>query len=141
MGMQVINMGGEIGEASAIKMAYASITKGYSSLLIAAVTLAIKTNNFDLLISELKYSQPRVYEDLKKLRGIPSKAHRWIGEMEEISNTYQDYDITGSFHKGSKEIYERVSKSKLGEKRIQPKDINLDAVSYTHLTLPTIYSV
>ena len=61
MGMQVINMGGEIGEASAIKMAYASITKGYSSLLIAAVTLAIKTNNFDLLISELKYYQPRVY--------------------------------------------------------------------------------
>lgn len=130
MGMQVINMGGEIGEASAIKMAYASITKGYSSLLIAAVTLAIKTNNFDLLISELKYSQPRVYEDLKKLKGIPSKAHRWIGEMEEISNTYQDYDITGSFHKGSKEIYKRVSRSKLGEKRIQPKDINLDVKEF-----------
>ena len=130
MGMQVINMGGEIGEASAIKMAYASITKGYSSLLIAAVTLAIKTNNFDLLISELKYSQPRVYEDLKKLKGIPSKAHRWIGEMEEISNTYQDYDITGSFHKGAKEIYKGVSRSRLGEKRIQPKDINLDGKEF-----------
>ena len=36
LGMKVIDMGGKIGAASAMKMAYASITKGYSSLLIAA---------------------------------------------------------------------------------------------------------
>ena len=64
---------GNIGEASAMKMAYASITKGYSSLLIAAVMLSIKTNNFDSLMDELEYSQPRVFEDLIKLIGIPNK--------------------------------------------------------------------
>ena len=130
LGMEVIDMGGNIGEASAMKMAYASITKGYSSLLIAAVMLSIKTNNFDSLMDELEYSQPRVFEDLKKLKGIPSKAHRWIGEMQEISNTYIDNDVSGNFHKGSYDIYKKVSSSKLGSKRLLPYEIKVEGKEF-----------
>ena len=126
LGMKVIDMGGKIGAASAMKMAYASITKGYSSLLIAAVTLSIRTDNFDSLMKELEFSQPRVFNDLQNLKSIPSKAHRWIGEMEEISNTFIENNITGHFHKGSKQIYKNVSQSKLGKERPSPPEINLD---------------
>ena len=126
LGMKVIDMGGKIGAASAMKMAYASITKGYSSLLIAAVTLSIRTDNFDSLMKELEFSQPRVFNDLQNLKSIPSKAHRWIGEMEEISNTFIENNITGHFHKGSKQIYKNVSQSKLGKERLTPSEINLD---------------
>ena len=126
LGMKVIDMGGKIGSASAMKMAYASITKGYSSLLIAAVTLSIRTDNFDSLMKELEFSQPRVFNDLQNLKSIPSKAHRWIGEMEEISNTFIENNITGYFHKGSKQIYKNVSQSKLGKERLSPSEINLD---------------
>tara|TARA_B110000438_G_scaffold192875_1_gene184467 strand:+ start:869 stop:1717 length:849 start_codon:yes stop_codon:yes gene_type:complete len=130
LGMEVIDMSGEIGDASAIKMAYASITKGYSSLLIAAVTLAIKTNNFDAFMDELKFSQPKVFNDLKNLKSIPSKAHRWIGEMTEISNTFIDNGVTGNFHKGSFDIYTKVSDSKLGKKRLSPNEITLEGKDF-----------
>lgn len=130
LGMEVIDMSGDIGDASAIKMAYASITKGYSSLLIAAVTLAIKTNNFDVFMDELKFSQPKVFNDLKNLKSIPSKAHRWIGEMTEISNTFIDNGVTGNFHKGSFDIYTKVSDSKLGKKRLSPNEINLEGKDF-----------
>ena len=66
-GMEIIDMGGNIGDASAIKMAYASITKGYSSLLLGAMFLAIKSNNYDLLIKEIESSQPNVFKDLNNL--------------------------------------------------------------------------
>ena len=130
LGMKVIDMAGEIGAASAMKMAYASITKGYSSLLIAAVTLSIRTNNFDSLMKELEFSQPNVFNDLKNLRSIPSKAHRWIGEMEEISKTYMENKITGDFHSGSRSIYKNVSESKLGKKRLFPSEIDLEGKDF-----------
>ena len=130
LGMKVIDMAGDIGAASAMKMAYASITKGYSSLLIAAVTLSIRTNNFDTLMKELEFSQPSVFNDLKNLRSIPSKAHRWIGEMEEISKTYMENKITGDFHSGSRSIYKNVSESKLGKKRLSPDEINLEGKDF-----------
>ena len=130
LGMEIIDMSGEIGDASAIKMAYASITKGYSSLLIAAVTLAIKTNNFDAFMSELEFSQPKIFNDLKNLKSIPSKAHRWIGEMIEISNTFIDNEISGNFHKGAYDIYTNVSGSNLGKKRLNPKEIDLEGKEF-----------
>ena len=130
LGMKVIDMNGSVGDASAMKMAYASITKGYSSLLIAAVTLSIRTNNFEYLMKELEFSQKNVFNDLKNLKSIPSKAHRWIGEMEEISNTYIENSITGDFHKGSYSIYKKVSESNMGEKRLFPSDIDIDGKEF-----------
>jgi len=117
-------MGGKIGDASAIKMAYASITKGYSSLLLGAMFLAIKSNNYDLLIKEIESSQPNVFKDLNNLNSIPSKAHRWIGEMYEISKTYEGYELSGSFHEAAATIYDEVSNSTLGKSRPSSNQIN-----------------
>ena len=123
-GMEIIDMGGNIGDASAIKMAYASITKGYSSLLLGAMFLAIKSNNYDLLIKEIESSQPNVFKDLNNLNSIPSKAHRWIGEMYEISKTYEGYELSGSFHEAAATIYEEVSNSLIGKSRTSGNQIN-----------------
>ncbi len=130
LGMKVMDMSGDIGSASAMKMAYASITKGYSSLLIAAITLSIRTNNFHHLMDELEFSQSNVFKDLNNLKSIPSKAHRWIGEMEEISKTFIENNITGDFHKASGSIYRNVSDSKLGKDRLFPSEIELEGEDF-----------
>ena len=130
LGMKVMDMSGDIGSASAMKMAYASITKGYSSLLIAAITLSIRTNNFHHLMNELEFSQSNVFKDLNNLKSIPSKAHRWIGEMEEISKTFIENNITGDFHKASGSIYRNVSDSKLGKDRLFPSEIELEGEDF-----------
>jgi hypothetical protein len=41
--------------------------------------------------------------------GIPSKAGRWIGEMEEIARTFGDLGLTPKIYQGAADIYRLVN--------------------------------
>ena len=43
--------------------------------------------------------------DEKSISRLPANAHRWIGEMEEISATFEDLGVTPHFHIGAAEMY------------------------------------
>ena len=78
-----------------------------------------------------KMNSKDIYKMMEKTQPrLPSVSGRWIGEMEEISNTYIENSITGDFHKGSYSIYKKVSESKLGEKRLFPSDIDIDGKEF-----------
>ena len=66
---------------------------------------------YDSLIAELGHSQNDVLQKMQKMNEIPTKADRWIGEMLEISNTFESAKVTGLFHKGAADIYDFVSKT------------------------------
>ena len=40
---------------------------------------------------------------------LPSNAHRWIGEMEEIAKTFEEVGVTPNFHLGAVEIYKLLN--------------------------------
>ena len=89
-GITVKPIGEEIGRASGIKMCYAALTKGTSTLQVALLSAAESMNLTDELIAEFEFSQPAA---LKQMSGgisrLPPNAHRWIGEMNEIAATFQ----------------------------------------------------
>ena len=60
----------------------------------------------------------------KNLSSLPANAHRWIGEMKEISQTFEKLGITPLFHEGSEEIYKLLLKSHFAEET--PETIDLD---------------
>jgi 3-hydroxyisobutyrate dehydrogenase-like beta-hydroxyacid dehydrogenase len=109
-GMEIVTLGGHIGEASGLKMCYAAVTKGTFALYYAAATSAAKLGLFDELCREFEHSQPEVYQVMQRqLPRLPAKAFRWAGEMEQIAETLEMVGVTPSMHRGAAELYRLVS--------------------------------
>ena len=105
-GIAVRNLGPRVGRASGIKMCYASMTKGTNALRVAMLTAAESLGLYDELIEELKYSQGRALSAMETaIPGLPANAGRWIGEMEEIAETFDTVGVTPRFHQGAAEMF------------------------------------
>ena len=50
----------------------------------------------------------------KSIKKLPANAHRWIGEMQEIASTFEDFGVTSDFHKGAEKIYTLLNESQFG---------------------------
>ena len=113
-GMIVRDLGPEIGRASAMKMVYASSTKGAFSLFAAVAVMAELTGLRDELFQELSESQPNTLASIKRMvPRIPLDAHRWIFEMAEIASTYESFGVTPYFHKGAGDIMQVANRTPL----------------------------
>jgi 3-hydroxyisobutyrate dehydrogenase-like beta-hydroxyacid dehydrogenase len=122
-GIDVRPLGDEIGRASGIKMCYASMTKGTSALYTAVLLTAQALGLSEELKAEFASSQPQVLQHMEHdIPPLPSKAHRWIGEMEEIAATYERAGVTPHFHQGAAEIYRLISRSPFGSERAETID-------------------
>jgi 3-hydroxyisobutyrate dehydrogenase-like beta-hydroxyacid dehydrogenase len=113
-GLVVRDLGDEIGRASAMKMVYASSTKGAFSLFAAVAVMAELTGLRDELFQELSESQPNTLDSIERmLPRIPLDANRWIFEMDEIASTYESLGLTSHFHKGAGDIMQLANRTPL----------------------------
>jgi 3-hydroxyisobutyrate dehydrogenase-like beta-hydroxyacid dehydrogenase len=97
---------GVFGAASAVKMAYASWTKGSAALLLAARALARAEGVEDVLLAEWGLSQPGLRERSDgAARSAAAKGWRWVAEMEEIAATMAAAGLPAGFHQAAAEIY------------------------------------
>ena len=111
-GIVVKDMGEEIGRGSGIKMCYAALTKGTSTLQIALLAAAQSLGVADELREEFAYSQPNALNQMEGgISRLPPNAHRWIGEMNEIAATFAAAGVTPAFHQGAAEIYRLLSQT------------------------------
>jgi len=96
--------------ASALKMCYASYTKGTSALLLALRALAEYHGITEALLSEWSISQPGLEQRSSNTApGTSRKGWRFTGEMLEISKTYSEAGLPGDFHQAAAEIYRRMT--------------------------------
>ena len=101
---------GVVGSASAVKMAYASWTKGSAALLLTARALARAEGVEETLLTEWAISQPGLDDRSARAAGsAAAKGWRWIAEMEEIAATMAAAGLPGGFHQAAAEIYGRFS--------------------------------
>ena len=81
-------VGHEIGQASALKMAYAAWTKGTAALILAVRALARAEGVEQALLDEWQQSQPALpARSHTAAASAASKGWRWVAEMEEIAAT------------------------------------------------------
>ena len=113
-GIDVVPLGNAIGQASGIKMCYAALTKGTFALYYAVATAAKKMELFDELCREFAHSQAAAYELMQQhLPRLPAKAFRWIAEMQQIADTFEQVGVTPDMHRGAAEMFRLISQSSL----------------------------
>jgi len=118
MGIDVRQCGPELGRGSAIKMAYAGITKGTSALHAAMLIAAEKLGVADVLYEELAYSQAATLKRMENMTpALPAVAERFAGEMREIADTLASVGVPRGFHDGAAELYELLDRSPLSVER------------------------
>ena len=76
-GISVPLMGGEVGRASAIKMCYASLSKGAAALNASALISAMNLGIYDEFIAEMESSQQGVLSNMQGVKSLGAKAFRW----------------------------------------------------------------
>ncbi len=102
-------IGGCVTAASAVKMAYASWTKGSAALLLAARALARAEGVEDALLAEWDLSQPGLARRSGRAAGsAAAKGWRWVAEMEEIAASMAAAGLPDGFHQAAAEIYRRA---------------------------------
>jgi 3-hydroxyisobutyrate dehydrogenase-like beta-hydroxyacid dehydrogenase len=94
--------------ASAVKMAFASWTKGSAALLLAARALARAEGVEETLLAEWGTSQPGLAGRSDRAAGsAAAKGWRWVAEMEEIAAAMAGAGLPDGFHRAAAEIYRR----------------------------------
>jgi len=105
--LEAIAISEEIGAASALKMSFAAYTKGSSALLTAILAVAEKEGVRSEL--EQQWGESLSQQAHRGAISNSAKAWRFVGEMEEISDTFSDAGLPGEFHKGAAQVYTRLA--------------------------------
>jgi 3-hydroxyisobutyrate dehydrogenase-like beta-hydroxyacid dehydrogenase len=143
-GLDIRPIGDVIGHASGVKMCYAALTKGLTALATELLVAGEAMGLTEPLRAELEYSQSdllRLFE--RQVPGMPPKAYRWVGEMEEIAKTFEDAGMTPKILLGAADMYRLVGETPLAnetpEDRIRGKTLE-DVVAILSEALPATKS-
>lgn len=116
-GLDVRLLDGPLTAASALKMSYAGITKGFTALGAAMMLAASRGGSAEALKAEMADSIPGL--DAFLTRQTPtmySKAYRWVAELDEISafvgKDFPESDMLSA----AARFYERIAKDFDGDK-------------------------
>jgi 3-hydroxyisobutyrate dehydrogenase-like beta-hydroxyacid dehydrogenase len=114
-GLDVRIIGPQVGQASGLKMCYASLTKGLTALATQALVAGETLGLTELLTGELQESQPELFRWFERqVPRMPPKAYRWVGEMEEIARTFADLGLPPQMLEGAAALYRLVEQTELG---------------------------
>ena len=126
-GLDVRNLGTQLGRASGIKMCYAAMTKGttalHTELLIAAEKMGLREE----LMAEFAGGQQAVITRMEGwIPTMPSKSRRWVSEMEEIEATFRELGLTPDIFKGVADMYRMIGATPLGDENPETRNTTRD---------------
>jgi 3-hydroxyisobutyrate dehydrogenase-like beta-hydroxyacid dehydrogenase len=109
-GLDTRRIDGPIGAASALKMSYAGLTKGFTALGVAMMLAAERAGCAEALRTELADSQPHFLAWLaSQVPRMYPKAYRWVAEMEEIAGFAGGDAATADIYRAMARLYDRLA--------------------------------
>jgi L-threonate 2-dehydrogenase len=127
-GLDVRLLDGPVGAASALKMSYAGITKGFTAISALMMLGATRAGCADTLQKELAESQAPLLAWLgRQMPKMPPKAYRWVAEMEEIG-TFLDGIAGGrTAYESIGELYQHIADVQASPRKADDTVGQLDA--------------
>ena len=117
-GLIVRVLDGPLTAASALKMSYAGITKGFTALGAAMMLAASRGGSAEALKAELAESRPDLLGYLtRQVPAMYQKAYRWVAELEEIADFVGKDHPEHAMFAAAARLYERIAKDVEGEKK------------------------
>jgi 3-hydroxyisobutyrate dehydrogenase-like beta-hydroxyacid dehydrogenase len=127
--LELVDLGPDVGRASALKMAYSAMNKGTDALLTAVLLAAERLGVREPLMHELEGSQaPALARMRSRVPFLAATAARFAPEMAEIAKTYESVGITPQFHRGAEWLYALLATTSLARetRATQPAQRSLD---------------
>ena len=92
-------------------------------MLTAAYTVAEALNVREILEAEWEKSQPDALARMgRRVPVLPADAGRWIGEMEQIAETYASVGVTPNYHRGAADMYRLLDSTPFGRESRETND-------------------
>lgn len=118
-GLDIRLLNGPVGAASALKMAFAGISKGQIAIVAAMVLAAERSGSAEALRQELSETEQSLMELMS--RRIPNsmfpKAWRWVAEMQEIAEFAKEDAAAYEIWMGISKLYDRIAADGRGDRR------------------------
>jgi 3-hydroxyisobutyrate dehydrogenase-like beta-hydroxyacid dehydrogenase len=116
-GLDVRPMEGPPGTASALKMAYAGVTKGLIAVASSMILGASRAGVADALAAELRSSEAQLFGSLsRRILDMLPKAYRWVAEMHEISTFLEVEPGSAEIYRGAAALYEQLALDAAGSR-------------------------
>jgi putative dehydrogenase len=117
-GLTVRVLDGALTAASALKMSYAGITKGFTALGAAMMLAATRAGAGEALHAELAESQGALLGWLtRQVPNMYAKAYRWVAELDEIAAFVGEDRPEHEMLAAAARLYERIAADVEGEKK------------------------
>jgi 3-hydroxyisobutyrate dehydrogenase-like beta-hydroxyacid dehydrogenase len=125
--MSVRVLSERIGDASALKMCDAVISKGVTALVLQMLIAAERLGVAKELAEQFTAPRRRIYDVvIDALPIMPSKSYRWVPEVLEIAKTLEAVGMTPQMIEGAARVYEFVAATALGRETPESRDGALD---------------
>lgn len=121
--VKIVNVGPAVGAGSAIKICNGAWNKGAFALYTAVMMAAEHYGFTDILRGRLPGSQAGTVDKLDQaINRLPSLSGRYIGEMEQVAETFAAIGLPDGFHNGSAELFRILNATPLASERREEID-------------------
>lgn len=113
-GVRIEHIGPDIGQGSAIKICNGAYNKGAFALYTTVMLAAERYGCTEFLRDRLPDSQAGSVKKLDQaILRLPSLSGRYIGEMEQVAETFGAIGLTPDIHKGAADLFRLLNTSPL----------------------------
>ncbi len=139
-GMKILNVGPEIGQGSAIKICNGAWTKGAFALYTAVMTAAEHYGCTEYLHPRLPNGQAGTVEKIDQaVTRLPADAGRYIGEMEQIAETFASIGLPSGFHAAASEMFQLLNQTPMASEHREEIDPNRTPLDTLKVIVDTLH--
>ena len=121
--VKILNVGPDIGQGSAIKICNGAWNKGAFALYTAVMTAAEHYGFTEHLRPRLPNAQAGTVDKIDAaITRLPTLSGRYIGEMEQIAETFASIGLPAGFHDAAAEMFRLINQTPLASERREEID-------------------